>query len=111
MRLLVRRSKNLSQGCAEKGADVVAILDRDKVLQGKEINGIQIIPYKDLVDTNVDMVLVATANTVIEPEIVKEVRRNSQETKIFTFTHKHLTEFDRPVTLQYNGPSIHKRNQ
>ena len=81
------------------GAKVTAIVDRDQVLHGKIINQIPIIDYHELKNYDVSVALVATANTVIEPHIISQLRENTDECLIHSFWLETFAEHDRPTTI------------
>ena len=81
------------------GAKVTAIVDRDQVLHGKIINQIPIIDYHELKNYDVSVALVATANTVIEPHIISQIRENTEGCLIHSFWLETFAEHDRPTTL------------
>ena len=92
------------------GADILAIADKDKTLHAKVIDQIPVLAYEDLVDLNIDYVFVATANSVIEPQIVAQLQSQIEKSKIFSFSHEQSSDFDRPVINKleraFNYPSI-----
>ena len=79
------------------GADILAIADKDKTLHAKVIDKIPVLAYEELVDLNIDYVFVATANSVIEPQIITQIQSQIKKSKIFSFSHEQSSDFDRPV--------------
>ena len=76
----------------------------------KVIDQIPVLAYEDLVDLNIDYVFVATANSVIEPQIIAQLQSQIEKSKIFSFSHEQSSDFDRPVINKqeraFNYPSI-----
>lgn len=88
-------------------ANVTVICDKDKILQGKKINGVKVKSYKDAKKLNLDVFVVATANAVIEPQIVNKIRETVPSCSIVTFSHEVSVEVDRPTLTEQskNGHS------
>ena len=82
------------------GADIVGIFDRDKVLEGKRISGVEVMTYERLSAIQPEMTFVATANSVIEPKIIQKVRHEAPNCKIFSFSHAPSVENDRPTEVK-----------
>ena len=69
-------------------------------MHGKKINQVPIIDYKKLHEIDVDFALVATANAVIEPHIISQIRKQKKNCEIFSFTHENSAQYDRPTTVE-----------
>ena len=95
----------------DAGLSVVAIADKDKVLHGKSIDDIEVIPYESLKKLDVAMVFVATTNLVIEPQIITSLNENSSQSKIFTFSYAHSAENERQmITDKFQPPIVADQN-
>ena len=70
-----------------------SIFDRDKVLEGKIISGVEVMGYEKLSAINPEMTFVATANSIIEQKIIQNVRLKRQIVKFF-FHHTPSIEND-----------------
>ena len=85
------------------GANVVAVADRDKVLHGKDINEVSVVGYDQIGDLDLDLAFVATANAVIEPQIVGSIRDELPNCAVVAFSHEQSVEADRPAVTK--GPT------
>ncbi len=81
-------------------ANIIAIVDRDKVLHGKDITGVPITSREKMGEFDLDMAFVATSNTVIEPQIISTIRKENPNCKIVSFSHEQSTEVDRPTVIK-----------
>ena len=81
------------------GANVVGIFDRDKVLEGKRISGVEVMAYENLEALSPDITFVATANSVIEPKIIQKIRHEAPNCEVFSFSHTPSVDNDRPTEV------------
>ena len=91
------RIKDFISSLSISGADIIGILDRDKVLHGKEISGKKVYSYAEAKGLNLDMVFVANTNNVIEAEIAQSISNNTENTSIYLFIHEQSSEYDMPT--------------
>ena len=98
--------KEFVSALKKSGAEVIAILDKDIVLQGKYINGVEIMAYEKLSRLKPEITFVATANTVIEPAIIQKTREQTTSCKILSFYHSQSVQNDLPTELVSLDPNV-----
>lgn len=84
----------------DAGAFVTVICDKDKILQGKKINDVEVKSYEETSHIDLDVFVVATANAVIEPQIVSKIRETVLECNVVAFSHEVSVEVDRPTSTK-----------
>ena len=100
--------KEFVSALKESGAKVVAILDKDVVLQGKKIDDVEIMAYEKLGELKPEITFVATANSVIEPAIIEKTREQMSNCKIFSFYHSQSVQMDSPTDTVNIHPLGHQ---
>ena len=98
--------KEFVSALKKSGAEVIAILDKDIVLQGKYIDGVEIMAYEKLSRLKPEITFVATANTVIEPAIIQKTREQTTSCKILSFYHSQSVQNDLPTELVSLDPNV-----